>query len=66
MAKGDCDIIAVSAGFDRHEQDWGGMLRTGDYLTIGKMIREFAERSATENYTPFWRADTTTWFWERV
>lgn len=38
-------IVAVSAGFDRHEQDWGGMLKTEDYLTIGKMIKEFAEKN---------------------
>jgi len=38
------DVVAVSAGFDRHEQDWGGILKTEDYFTIGKMIREFAER----------------------
>ncbi len=43
-AKRDCDIVAVSAGFDRHQQDWGGMLRTEDYFTIGKRIKEFAER----------------------
>ena len=40
----DCDVIAVSAGFDRHEMDWGGLLKTEDYETIGKMIRECAER----------------------
>ncbi len=39
----DCDVVAVSAGFDRHEQDWGGLLKTEDYLTIGRMIKEFAE-----------------------
>ncbi len=22
------DIIAISAGFDRHEGDWGGLLKT--------------------------------------
>ena len=37
------DIVAVSAGFDRHEQDWGGLLKTEDYHTIGRMIKEFAE-----------------------
>ncbi len=37
------DILALSAGFDRHEQDWGGMLRTEDYGTIGEMIKEFAK-----------------------
>jgi len=39
------DIVAVSAGFDRHEQDWGGMLKTEDYFSIGKMIKEFAEKA---------------------
>ncbi|KPV63831.1 MAG: Histone deacetylase domain protein [Candidatus Bathyarchaeota archaeon BA2] len=39
----DCDIVAVSAGFDRHEQDWGSLLKTEDYGTIGKMVKEFAE-----------------------
>lgn len=37
------DVLALSAGFDRHEQDWGGMLKTEDYHTIGTMIKEFAE-----------------------
>jgi len=37
------DILAVSAGFDRHEQDWGGLLKTEDYHTIGTILREFAE-----------------------
>jgi acetoin utilization deacetylase AcuC-like enzyme len=36
------DVIAVSAGFDRHEQDWGGQLSTGDYLAIGKLVKEFS------------------------
>ena len=42
-AQHDYEIIAVSAGFDRHEEDWGGLLRTEDYLSIGRMIREYAE-----------------------
>jgi len=37
------DVVAVSAGFDRHEQDWGGLLKTEDYHTIGKTIKEFSE-----------------------
>lgn len=36
------DIVAVSAGFDRHEDDWGGMLTTEDYKTIGILLKEFA------------------------
>jgi len=38
------DIIAVSAGFDAHKQDWGGVLFTDDYLEIGKKVREAANR----------------------
>ncbi len=38
------DILAVSAGFDRHEEDWGGMLHTRDYGTIGEMVKEAAHR----------------------
>ncbi|MDY6892806.1 MAG: histone deacetylase family protein, partial [Chloroflexota bacterium] len=38
------DVIAVSAGFDRHVDDWGGYLETEDYLTIGKLVKEFSER----------------------
>lgn len=38
------DIIAVTAGFDRHQQDWGGLLTTSDYFTIGKMLKEAASR----------------------
>jgi len=40
----DFEIIAVSAGFDRHENDWGGLLRTEDYQSIGRRLREYAER----------------------
>ena len=38
------EIIAVSAGFDRHEEDWGGLLATEDYRAIGKMVKEHALR----------------------
>lgn len=41
-AKRGYNIIAVSAGFDRHQQDWGGLLTTSDYFTIGRMIKEYA------------------------
>lgn len=34
------DIVAVSAGFDRHEEDWGGLLKTEDYFVIGKWAKE--------------------------
>lgn len=38
--KSEYEIIAVSAGFDRHEEDWGGLLKTEDYYTIGKLVKE--------------------------
>lgn len=41
----ECDIIAVSAGFDRHERDWGGLLKTKDYETIGEMVKKFAKKT---------------------
>jgi acetoin utilization deacetylase AcuC-like enzyme len=42
----DCraDIIGISAGFDNHEEDWGGTLHTEDYREIGGMVLEAAER----------------------
>lgn len=36
------DLLAVSAGFDAHEEDWGGILKTTDYATMGKMIAGYA------------------------
>ncbi|HOV78830.1 MAG TPA: histone deacetylase family protein [Bacillota bacterium] len=41
---GDCELVAVSAGFDRHVDDWGGTLYTEDYAAIGKMIAGYARR----------------------
>ncbi len=38
------DIIGISAGFDNHEEDWGGLLKTEDYREIGKKVREAALR----------------------
>ncbi|MFX0068996.1 MAG: histone deacetylase family protein [Promethearchaeota archaeon] len=41
--KRNYDLIAVSAGFDRHEDDWGKMLSTEDYSEIGKIMKDFSE-----------------------
>jgi acetoin utilization deacetylase AcuC-like enzyme len=38
-------ILAVSAGFDRHVEDWGGLLTTDDYRTIGRLVKEAAEKN---------------------
>lgn len=46
LAKTDADMIAVSAGFDNHEQDWGGLLKTEDYTFMGKLVREAALRNS--------------------
>lgn len=40
----DCELIAVSAGFDKHINDWGEILSTEDYTTIGKMISGHARQ----------------------
>jgi len=37
------DILALSAGFDRHEYDWGGLLKTQDYQAIGMMAKEVTD-----------------------
>ena len=42
QAKKEVDIIAISAGFDRHEEDWGGLLTTEDYFSIGTWAKEFS------------------------
>ena len=39
------DIIAVSAGFDHHVNDWGGLLYTADYKTMGTWVAETARRN---------------------
>ena len=38
------DIIGISAGFDYHVDDWGGLLTTDDYETIGRLVRQAARR----------------------
>ncbi|RLF11990.1 MAG: histone deacetylase family protein [Thermoprotei archaeon] len=40
----DFDVIAVSAGFDRALEDWGGLMSARDYEEVGKVIREFSQR----------------------
>ncbi len=36
------DLIGISAGFDNHVNDWGGLMATEDYRSIGQMAREAA------------------------
>ncbi|MDY6862192.1 MAG: histone deacetylase family protein [Thermodesulfobacteriota bacterium] len=44
------DIIGISAGFDRYELDWGGMFKTEDYNTIGKIIKNKAYKNCNGKY----------------
>lgn len=39
------DIIGISAGFDNHVDDWGGVLLTEDYFEMGRMVKKAAEKS---------------------
>jgi len=39
------DLIGISAGFDNHRQDWGGLLLTDDYYAMGRMVRDAARRN---------------------
>lgn len=45
LSKTDADMIAVSAGFDNHEDDWGGLLKTEDYKYMGGLVRDAARRN---------------------
>lgn len=45
LAQTDADMIAASAGFDNHVDDWGGLLKTEDYTAMGKMMREASRRT---------------------
>lgn len=44
LAAVEVDVIAVSAGFDSHIEDWGRMLYTEDYQEMGRMVHETAAR----------------------
>ncbi|MCS7130535.1 MAG: histone deacetylase family protein [Archaeoglobaceae archaeon] len=47
LEKCEYDLVAVSAGFDRHKEDWGGLLETEDYTEIGRILKEFAEKKCS-------------------
>lgn len=38
------DIIGISAGFDHHINDWGGLLLTEDYQAMGRMVINSARK----------------------
>lgn len=41
----EADIVAVSAGFDRHVDCWGGLLETSDYEGLGRELGNFAREN---------------------
>lgn len=45
LGAGEWDIIGVSAGFDNHEADWGGLLTTDDYREMGRLVRQASLRN---------------------
>ncbi|OGP90182.1 MAG: acetylpolyamine aminohydrolase [Deltaproteobacteria bacterium RBG_19FT_COMBO_43_11] len=45
LTQTDADMIAVSAGFDNHEDDWGGLLKTEDYRYMGKLVCQTSRRN---------------------
>ena len=45
LSKTEADVIAVSAGFDHHVNDWGGLLYSEDYMLMAKWVRETAARN---------------------
>ena len=47
---GEVDMLAVSAGFDTYILDWGGILETEDYRTLGSMIRDTAHGLSQGRY----------------
>jgi acetoin utilization deacetylase AcuC-like enzyme len=50
LEAGRFDMLAVSAGFDRGIQDWGGTLRDEDYERIGGLLKRFSEENAPRRF----------------
>jgi acetoin utilization deacetylase AcuC-like enzyme len=46
MKNCQADLIGISAGFDYHAEDWGGLLFTEDYEEIGHQVRSAAVRNS--------------------
>jgi acetoin utilization deacetylase AcuC-like enzyme len=46
IALPEVDLMAVSAGFDLYVRDWGGLLTTEDFLTMGHLIHRAAQKKA--------------------
>ena len=42
-----CDLIGISAGFDRHIHDWGGFMTTEEYYEVGKQVGTLSMKQLT-------------------
>ena len=45
LAHHPVDVIGISAGFDNHVDDWGGLLLTEDYFEIGRLVRGASQKN---------------------
>jgi acetoin utilization deacetylase AcuC-like enzyme len=45
MENCSADLIGISAGFDNHKHDWGGLLETRDYQDIGQQVKAAVNRN---------------------
>jgi acetoin utilization deacetylase AcuC-like enzyme len=50
LQSNDYDIIGVSAGFDTYIKDWGGLLETSDYETIGNLISKGSKKCSGRRF----------------
>lgn len=50
LRKNEFDIVAVSAGFDKHKEDWGGLLETEEYTELGKIITKVCEERGAKRF----------------
>jgi acetoin utilization deacetylase AcuC-like enzyme len=66
LSSNEYDIVGISAGFDRHQQDWGGTLTTEDYFAIGRSVRDHAISRCTGDITRCWKADTIPRCWVQM
>ena len=61
----DFDIIGVSAGFDSHKEDWGGVLSRRITERSGKWLREPAKEEVL-GVLPSWKVDTIMKYWDKT
>jgi len=50
LSEAKVDVIGVSAGFDNHVLDWGGVLKTEDYHQMGRMVYDACRRMGAGSF----------------